>query len=185
MRDKNYKSYEEVEKESIYVGPLQPHADGWVNWSDTMKTFKCNDTVFHGAIINGGEEDVLDVGTHTNNCVFQDFDVFGDTSRYIITLKSHSEGNVFERWRVHEHAMRCDIQQGNWSDSDNGTNRRNLYREWVSEKGKPFTYSYRFFSGSKPKFEDMEVKHLWWLSAAITAYFWGKWVWVKVRGVRP
>ena len=182
MADKNYKSFEEINDSSIFVGPLTPRADGWTRWDDTMKTYKCNDTVFHGAIIDGGEEDVLDIGTHTNNCVFQDFDVFASNSRYIITLKSHSERNVLERWLVHEHSTRCDIQQGNWSDSDNGTNRRNLYRKWKSEEGKPFTYSYRFFSGSKPKFEDMEVKHLWWLSLGVTVYWWGKWVWTKVRG---
>jgi hypothetical protein len=181
MADKNYRSYNGLSNQSVFVGPLTPRADGWVKWDDTMKTYKCNDTVFHGAIIDGGEEDVLDVGTHTNNCVFQDFDVFGDTSRYLITLKSHSEGNVFERWRVHEHSERCDIQQGNWSDSDNGSNSRNLYREWVSEENKPITYSYRFFSGSKPQFQDMEVKHLWWLSLGVTLYCWGKWVWTKVR----
>lgn len=181
MADLNYKSYEHLEEDDVAVGVLNPYTDGWTKWADTMKTFKCNWCVFFDGIITGGREDCIDVGTHTNDCSFDGIEVSAENSRYIITLKSHSERNTFQNFYVLSHAKRCDIQHGNWSDSDNGSNANNVYDSWTSAERKPITYSYRFFSNSKPIFYNMETKHLWWLSAGITVYFWGKWLWKKVR----
>lgn len=180
--DKNYKSYENLSHEIIAVGELNPHMEGWTSWDDTMKTYRCLRSDFMSGYLVGGKEDCLDVGTHTKACYFENFDVDGKHSRYLITLKSHSTDNMFHNWHVLRHAKCCDIQQGNWSDSDNGSNEDNEYWGWTTEDGKPVTYSYRFFSNSKPVFVNMKAKHLWWLSLAITAYFWGKWVVTKVRG---
>lgn len=179
--DRNFKSFELVEDKDIKIGTLDPTLHGWDKWSDTMKTYKCRNSTFHDGVIHGGQEDVLDIGTNTYGCIFNDIHAEGMDSMYLVTLKSHSEFNSFNRWVVHSHAKRCDIQHGNWSDSDRRGNRENFYSGWVSKQNKPFTYSYRLFSDSKPVFDtNMKVKHLWWLSLGVTIYFWGKWLWKKV-----
>ncbi len=179
-RDKNYKSYEDLSHELVDVGVLNPYEDGWTEWADTMKTFQCEQVTFYNGVVTGGEEDVLDVGTHTSLCEFDNFHAHPHGSQYIITLKSGSCGNGFIDWHLHDHGHVCDIQQGNWSDQDNGPNDNNAYIWWTAADGKPITYSYRFFSKSKPIFVGTETKHLWWLSLGITVYFWAKWLFVKL-----
>lgn len=178
-RDKNFKSFENLHGKIVDVGALEPKREGWTKWEDTMKTFQCENCAFIDALIKGGDEDCLDVGTHCNLNQFARFGCSADGGKYIVTLKSHSENNTFVYFHVYEHGSECDIQLGNWSDQDNGSNSGNVFTDWTSEDGKPITYSYRFFADSKPEFINTNAKHLWWLSAGVTIYFWGKWLWKK------
>lgn len=177
--DKNFKSYENRINETIRVGTLNPAINGWEpgSWQDTMKTFQCHGCDFTDADIRAGTEDALDVGTRCYGNKFRNFMVVG--GKYVITLKSDSDGNIFENWTILKHGKSCDIQLGNWSSTSTESNENNVFRGWKTTDGSPITYSYRF-GGGKPIFYDMKVKHLWWLSVGITAYWWAKYFWHKV-----
>ena len=178
--DKNFKSYESLTGESVDVPNLSPSDHGWSRWDDTMKTFECYNCDFNILAIDGGEEDCIDLGTHTTLCSFRNGLLMGGGSRYLFTIKSHSEDNTFEDFHVMEHAKWCDIQLGNWSDQDNRSNGGNRFYDWTTADCKPVTYSYRLFSGSRPEFVGMQARHLWWLSVGMTIYFWVKWLVRKI-----
>ena len=178
--DYNFKSFanliaEDQSKDDWTV--LNPIAEHIIDWTDTLKFSKvrhCRFNKFH--VVLGGEEDAVDINNKSIGNVFEDFKVNGD-GRYCLTLKGGSSGNVFKNWLIEEHANAVDIEIGNWSDQSTEDNKDNVFYNVQSYDGKPVTYCYRW--GSKPVFHVSNVKHLWWRSAAITLYWWGKYLLVK------
>lgn len=172
--DVNYKSYSQLEPGTRIAGEnLDPIAIGFkpLSWDDTCKIHQCQNVTFDGFYVVGGREDCVDGANRNRGNVLSNFTCV-PRGKYVLTWKGDSDGNDFDDWFVVGSGKVCDIEIGNWSHVDQGNPRGNVFRRWSKVGGEPITYCYRF--GCKPKFEGMNVRHLWWRSVGITLYFYAK-----------
>ncbi len=179
--DRNFKSYY-PESGDVSDQKLFPSGPDWPagSWSDTVHFSRCAAQKFVRFEIGGGKEDCIDLNNNCNANLFSDFKLWAVTSSQAITLKGGSCDNEFEDLVIVYHGKNVDIEIGNWSDQGYGDNTRNVFYRVKSEDGKPVTYCYRL--GSKPRFIDSNVKHLWWRSIGITIYWYAKLIWMGIRG---
>mgnify|MGYP003624474271 CR=1 FL=1 len=176
--DKNYRSFT-GQYENLENVTLDPLGAGWVegSWQDTCKFWKCDGCFYEGFYIHdAGTEDAVDVGTDCINNVFMGFTVNG--GKQVLTLKSESNDNMLVDWIIERPGSVVDIEIGSWGSQNTGPSKGNFFHNWKRRDFKPITYAYRW--GCRPKFVDMDVKHLWWRSVGITLFVMGKYFWHKV-----
>lgn len=189
MSDKNYKSYDGPQ-ENVSDVILDPVAAGWPlgSWDDTLKFNRRQSCIFEDfVVVCGGREDAVDISCRNVDNRFRFFNV-SSNGKYVLTLKGKSRFNEFFRWIITKPGRWVDVQIGNWHDDDanwpiNGSySDNNLFMVWARTDGKPIRYAYRW--GCRPLWEESNVKHLWWMSAGMSLYWWGKYLWTKCKSPR-
>lgn len=172
MPDTNYKSYEN-ERARVFsrvsLIPSNPQ-----DFDDTMKVYKCTDCTFMLFEVVGGKEDCIDVGRESCGNTFIGHKLTS-SGQYVFTIKGGSHYNSFHDIAIVKGGKDVDVEIGNWSTFNFDFATNNAFFRISRQDGKPVTYCYRL--GCRPTFIESNVKHLWWRSIGLTAYWWAKYVW--------
>lgn len=183
--DRNYRSWDSEDQHDdrdVTLWPTQDPAWPRGSWQDTAKFHRRSGRKFENfRIVDGGEEDAVDISPA---CVDNEFRFFRVASggSYVLTLKGGSSRNILSDWTIDLPGQVVDIEIGNWSSSNFDACKGNTFLYWKRADNLPITYCYRL--GCRPTFWGMPVKHLWWRSVGLTAYWWAKYLWHVVLG-RP
>jgi len=181
-------------------GIKQPDGSYAVNWDDTLKFHRRVRCVFTDmTIVQAGLEDGVDINQDCDGNTFKRFYV--TCGKQGLTFKGGCRNNLLEDWvfmvkgessytvvnddgtttvyKVPFHEGKyVEAEFGNWSSRSMSRCTGNVAQRWTRNDGNPVRYAGRF--GCIPKFDGGNVKHVIWLSVGITAYYWGKWVLVKL-----
>jgi len=170
MPDKNFLSFS---GHFGYVRDLVVDPDTTLPWADALKFSNVHDSTFDNIrVLHAGSEDGVDMNNFTCRNVLKQFTV--PCGRQALTLKGGSCDNVLVDWLIVGRGKYVELEFGNWSDQSHGLSTGNVIRRVRCDDGKPVRYAGRF--GCLPKFEESQVKHVWWMSVGITVYYWTKYI---------
>jgi len=173
MADKNFYSFEEI-RDGV-IGPMTLIPTHPLDYADTAKFWKCDNSIFHDFMVVGGREDVADIGQNTNECIFRNW-LAKSNGKYVFTIKGDSDHNTFENIEISRGGGVVDVDINNWHSFDFGSSRHLTFINVWRHDGKPVTFRYRFFAG-KPVFKNTKYKILWFQSLGLTIFWWAKYFW--------
>jgi len=206
--DRNYYSYDTPEQRSDSNRVFDPLMDAWginpltrefkINWNDTLKFHRRVGQTYEDIVVmRAGTEDGVDINQDCCDNVFRRFQVA--CGKQGLTFKGGNRNNLLDDWTfltsgtvtqesegrtyttdLHEGKF-VEAEFGNWSSHSMSRCTGNVCRGWKRDDGKPVRYAGRF--GCIPKFEESNVKHVLWLSVALTLYYWGKYALVKAGAI--
>ena len=170
MPDKNFISYT---GKVGYVESLVVDPTPGVEWSDALKFSNVTDSTFDNVrITRAGKEDGIDMNNYSSRNILRRWIV--PCGKQALTLKGGSRDNLLIDWVIVGRGKHVELEFGNWSDQSEGLSTGNIVQRVRCDDGGPVRYAGRF--GCLPKFEESQVKHVWWMSVGITLYFWTKYL---------